>query len=72
VTRQTGLIATIVSIFVVGIPACFCLFFGAVTAAGQGDFNGQPLDPMVGIGLVCLGLLALLIPAGLWLAVPHK
>lgn len=65
-TRQTGLIATIASVILVGCPACFCMMFGAITAAGQGTFNEQPLDPTVGIGMVCLSLIALLIPIAVW------
>jgi hypothetical protein len=68
--QQTGLIATIASVILVGCPSCFCLMFGAITAAGQGTATfgdtTQPIDPTVGVGLVCLSLIGLLIPFAVW------
>jgi hypothetical protein len=69
-TRQTGLIITIASAILVGCPSLFCCLFGAISAAGQGTFelgqdSGQ-IDPMVGVGLVCLSLIGLAAPIAVW------
>ena len=61
--RNTGIIATIATVVLCGCPGLFLCLFGALTAAGQGTFNNQPLSPGVGFALVCLALLLILIPA---------
>ena len=56
-TRQTGIIITVVLAVLVACPSIFCCLFGALTAAGQGPFTGASselgqIPPAVGIGLV--------------------
>ena len=70
-TRQTGIIVTIVLAVIVACPSIFCCLFGALTAAGQGTFtgvSGEPsqISPAVGIGLVCLSLIGVLVPVAAW------
>ena len=62
--KNTGLIATIASVVLCGLPGlCMCLF-GAITATGNGSFNDASLSPAVGIALVCVALIFILIPVG--------
>jgi hypothetical protein len=70
-TRQTGIIITIVLAVLVACPSIFCCLFGALTAVGQGKFTGASselgqIPPAVGIGLVCLSLIGLLVPVAAW------
>ena len=60
--RNTGIIATIISILLCGCPGLFLCLFGAITATGQGTFNDANLAPRVGYILVCLSSLLILIP----------
>ncbi|MCC6260446.1 MAG: hypothetical protein IT311_06250 [Anaerolineales bacterium] len=62
--KNTGLIATVAATVLCGCPGLFMCLFGALTAAGQGKLNEQPLSPTVGFGLVCLALIFILIPVG--------
>ena len=71
-TKQTGTIITIVLAVVVACPSIFCCLFGALTAAGQGNFTGisdqtSQIPPAVGVGLICLSLIGLLVPVVAWL-----
>ncbi len=62
--KNTGLIATIASVVLCGLPGlCLCLF-GAISATGNGEFNEQALAPGVGIAMVCVALIFILIPVG--------
>ena len=70
-TRQTGIIITVVLAVLVACPSIFCCLFGALTAAGQGTFTGASselgqIPPAVGIGLVCLSLIGVLVPVAAW------
>jgi hypothetical protein len=70
-TRQTGMIITVVLAVLVACPSMFCCLFGALTAAGQGTFTGVSsevgqIPPAVGIGLVCLSLIGILVPVAAW------
>ena len=69
-TRQTGIIITVVLVVLVACPSIFCCLFGALTAAGQGTSTlGQQTDqipPAVGVVLVCLSLIGLLVPVASW------
>jgi len=69
-TRQTGIIITIVLAVVVACPSIFCCLFGALTAAGQGTSTlGQQtsqIPPWVGIVLVCLSLIGIVVPVASW------
>ena len=62
--RNTGIIATIAAAFLCGCPGLFLCLFGALTAAGQGNFNNSSLPPTVGFVLLCLSLIFILIPVG--------
>jgi hypothetical protein len=70
-TRQTGIIITVVLAVLVACPSIFCCLFGALTAAGQGTFTGVSgqignISPAVGVGLVCLSFIGLLVPVAAW------
>jgi hypothetical protein len=70
-TRQTGIIITVVLAVLVACPSIFCCLFGALSAAGQGTFTGVSgelgqIPPAVGIGLVCLSLIGMLVPVAAW------
>ncbi len=70
-TRQTGIIITIVLAVLVACPSIFCCLFGALTAFGQGKSTGvsgelSQIPPAVGIGLVCLSLIGVLVPVAAW------
>lgn len=69
-SRQTGLIITIVLVVVVACPSIFCCLFGALTAAGQGTASlgeqSSKLPEWVGVVLVCLSLIGLVVPVASW------
>ena len=68
--RTTGIIATIATAFLCGLPGCCLFIFGAVTAAGvmpyDTEFNGVSssgtLDSSVGFVMLCLALIFIAIP----------
>ena len=62
--KNTGIIATIAAVLLCGCPGLFLCLFGALTAAGQGNFNNSSLPPTVGFVLLCLSLILVLIPVG--------
>ena len=62
--RNTGIIATIAAVVLCGCPGLFLCLFGALTAAGQGNFNDSSLSPTVGFALLCVSLIFILIPVG--------
>ncbi len=62
--RNTGIIATIAAVVLCGCPGLFLCLFGALTAAGQGNFNDSSLPPTVGFVLLCVSLIFILIPVG--------
>ena len=64
--KNTGVIATIASVVLCGCPGLFLCLFGAITAAGSGTFNNAALSPTIGYVLVCLSLIFILIPVGVW------
>ena len=69
-TRQTGIIITVVLLVLVACPSLFCCLFGALTAAGQGTATlgeeASKLPEWVGIVLVCLSLIGLVVPVASW------
>jgi len=70
-TRQTGIIITVVLAVLVACPSIFCCLFGALSAAGQGTFTGisdqtGQIPPAVGVGLICLSVIGLLVPVASW------
>ncbi len=69
-TRQTGIIVTVVLIVLVACPSLFCCLFGALTAAGQGTSTlgeqSAQIPTWVGAVLVCLSLIGLLVPVASW------
>lgn len=68
--RTAGIIATVLTAFLCGLPGCCFFVFGAVTAAGvmpsSTGFNGIPgsgtLDPTIGYVLLCLAIIFIIIP----------
>lgn len=66
--KNTGIIATVVSVFLCGCPGLFLCLFGAISAFGGGTFNAgdnsQSIPPTVGFVLICLSLIFILIPVG--------
>ena len=69
-TRQTGIIITVVLVVLVACPSIFCCLFGAISTTGQVPFtmNGQTtqIPNAVGVVLVCLSLIGLLVPVASW------
>jgi len=70
VTRQTGIIITVVLVVLVACPSIFCCLFGAISTTGQTPFtmNGQTtqIPTWIGVVLVCLSLIGLLVPVASW------
>ncbi|MBK9925906.1 MAG: hypothetical protein IPP66_11515 [Anaerolineales bacterium] len=62
--KNTGIIATIAAVVLCGCPGLFLCLFGALTAVGRGTFNNSRMHPMAGVGLLCVALILILIPAG--------
>ena len=60
--RNTSIIVTVVTALLCGCPGIFICLFGALTAVGQGTFNGESLSPAVGVGLLCVALIFIAIP----------
>lgn len=69
-TRQTGIIVTVVLIVLVACPSLFCCLFGALTAAGQGTATlgeqASDIPEWIGLVLVCLSLIGLVVPVASW------
>jgi hypothetical protein len=74
-TRQTGLIVTIVSALLCGCPGFFSCFWGAIASAvsfipGADIDIGGSSDPMMalisGLVAIVLGLIFVAIPVALW------
>jgi hypothetical protein len=70
VTRQTGIIITVVLAVVVACPSIFCCLFGAISTTGQVPFkmNGQAtqIPTWIGVVLVCLSLIGVLVTVASW------
>lgn len=74
-TRQTGLILTIVSAILCGCPGLFSCFWGLIASVvsfvpnANIDIGGSS-DPMaalaMGVGAICSGIIFVAIPIGLW------
>jgi integral membrane sensor domain MASE1 len=60
--RNTSIIVTVATAILCGCSGLFICLFGALTAAGQGTFNGESLSPSVGFVLLCLSLIFIAIP----------
>jgi hypothetical protein len=64
--RTTGIIATLAAAVLCGCPGLFLCLFGAISAVGGGTFNGPfssgRIQPVVGLGLMCLALILIAIP----------
>jgi hypothetical protein len=69
-TRQTGLIITIVVAVLTLCPSFFCCVFGVTTLAGAGTYElgagSGELPAWVGLPIVILALLVWLVPAASW------
>jgi hypothetical protein len=78
--RNTSLIATIATAVLCGCPGLFLCIFGAVTATGNmpystelnGVSNSGILPSTYGFGMLCLALILLLIPVGVWFFTRRK
>lgn len=72
-TKRTGTIITIVVAVLTLCCSASCCLFGGLFATGQGEWTtdvggldtGQ-IDPVFGIPLICLGILAWVVPVLLW------
>jgi hypothetical protein len=66
--RQKGIIITVATVLLVGCPSCFCMTFGLASALGGGTYDvgtsTGSIDPIIGVVLLCVGLIGLLIPVG--------
>jgi hypothetical protein len=73
-TKQTGMIITIVVAVLTLCCSSFCCLFGAGTLLGGGEWStelGVPetgqIDPVYGVPVICLGILLWVVPVLLWL-----
>jgi hypothetical protein len=71
-TRQTGMIITGVLAVLFGCCSFSICLFGGLTAAGEGTFNDAPLDPAVGIAMLCFGIILLAIPVASYFLLVHN
>ena len=62
--KKVGLIVTAVTAVLCGCPGLCLLVFGALTAAGSDYVNTYGNNELLGIGMVCFGLLMAVIPIG--------
>lgn len=74
-TRQTGIILTVVSALLCGCPGLFSCFWGLIASTvsfipGANIDIGGSSDPMaalaIGVGSLCLGLIFVVIPVAVW------
>jgi hypothetical protein len=73
-SKQTGMIITIVVAAVTLCCSSFCCLFGGITLLGGGEWStdlGIPesgqIEPTLGLPIMCLGILAWVVPLLLWL-----
>jgi len=73
-SKQTGMIITIVVAVLTLCCSSFCCLFGGITALGGGEWSeeiGIPesgqIEPILGVSTICLGILAWVVPLLLWL-----
>lgn len=69
-TKQTGVIITIVAAVLTLCCSTSCCLSGIITAAGSGQYVPELdfyVEPYFGIGPCCLGLLVWVVPLLLWL-----
>jgi hypothetical protein len=73
-SKQTGMIITIVVAAVTLCCSSFCCLFGGITLLGRGEWSadlGVPesgqIEPILGLPIMCLGILAWAVPLLLWL-----
>lgn len=69
----------LVSAAVVACPSFVCLYAGVGTLIGKATFTPdantvaeQMINPLLGLPLLCLGLLPLLLPLGVWFFVNRQ
>ena len=66
--KKVGLIATIATGLMCGCPGLCIVLFGFTSVLGGGTYelgaSGGAVSTSVGIGLLCVGLLMLLLPLG--------
>jgi len=73
-SKQTGTIITIVAAVLTLCCSSFCCLFGTITLVGGEEWSediGVPqsgqIEPALGIPVICLGILAWVVPLLLWL-----
>lgn len=73
-TRQTGIIITIVVAVLTLCCSSSCCLFGGIALLGGGEWStdlGIPqsgqIEPLLGIPIICLGILVWLAPLLLWI-----
>jgi hypothetical protein len=64
--KTTGIIATVATALLCGCPGLFLCLFGAASALGAGTWElgegSGKISTGVGVGLLCLGLLLIVVP----------
>jgi hypothetical protein len=79
-TRQTGIIITIASAVLCGCSGIFMCLFGALSAAGLGTYTSElggtadasQIDPIVGVAILCFGIIFLAIPVASYFLLVHN
>jgi hypothetical protein len=79
-TRQTGIIITVASAVLCGCSGIFMCLFGALSAAGMGTYSTElgtaseagQIDPIVGVGILCFGLIFIAIPVASYFLLVHN
>ena len=62
--KKVGLIVTAVTAVLCGCPGLCLLVFGALTATGSDYVNTYGNSTLLGVGLLCFGLIMAVIPIG--------
>jgi len=73
-TKQTGIIITVVVAVLTLCCSASCCLFGGITVAGGGEWSSEvglpqsgQIPSSLGIPVICLGVLVWVIPLLLWL-----
>lgn len=73
-SKQTGMIITIVVAVLTLCCSSACCLFGGITSLGGGEWStefGVPetgqIEPIYGVPIICLGVLVWVVPLLLWL-----
>jgi hypothetical protein len=73
-SKQTGMIITIVVAVLTLCCSSFCCLSGVATLLGGGEWSGElgypesgQIEPVYGVPVICLGILLWVVPLLLWL-----